>query len=297
MFCSKCGAEIPENKKYCPDCGAFNAKYKPISNESVNEEIGPQNDDEQTMNSFAVWLVAFFFGWLGIHNFATKAPVKGCLKIILTSIVIFTTGVDERVELFRDVVCIGLLAWIAYDLFSMVQNNKLYPTVGYVSSILYVAFALCIALMFIPKDLSEPSDKEKEVTKNELSEILQKGNALSIVGTRVVLFGFVKSIEKEKVLINVGDTTEIGIVDEIKDVVEEKIESVKRILEEENSSSDSLLSNNSKKDIKVVPAYLKFAVDELPYNSIKKGAIIRVSCISRGFENDLLVFDMCKFIQ
>jgi preprotein translocase subunit YajC len=205
--------------------------------------------------------------------------------------------VDERVELFRDVVCIGLLAWIAYDLFSMVQNNKLYPTVGYVSSILYVAFALCIALMFIPKDLSEPSDKEKEVTKNELSEILQKGNALSIVGTRVVLFGFVKSIEKEKVLINVGDTTEIGIVDEIKDVVEEKIESVKRILEEENSSSDSLLSNNSKKDTKVVPAYLKFAVDELPYNSIKKGAIIRVSCISRGFENDLLVFDMCKFIQ
>ena len=297
MFCSKCGAEIPENKKYCPDCGAFNAKYKPISNESVNEEISSQNDDEQTMNSFAVWLVAFFFGWLGIHNFATKAPVKGCLKIILTSIVIFTTGVDERVELFRDVVCIGLLAWIAYDLFSMVQNNKLYPTVGYVSSILYVAFALCMALMFIPKDLSEPSDKEKEVTKNELSEILQKGNALSIVGTRVVLFGFVKSIEKEKVLINVGDTTEIGIVDEIKDVVEEKIESVKRILEEENSSSDSLLSNNSKKDIKVVPAYLKFAVDELPYNSIKKGAIIRVSCISRGFENDLLVFDMCKFIQ
>lgn len=297
MFCSKCGAEIPENKKYCPDCGAFNAKYKPISNESVNEEISSQNDDEQTMNSFAVWLVAFFFGWLGIHNFATKAPVKGCLKIILTSIVIFTTGVDERVELFRNVVCIGLLAWIAYDLFSMVQNNKLYPTVGYVSSILYVAFALCIALMFIPKDLSEPSDKEKEVTKNELSEILQKGNALSIVGTRVVLFGFVKSIEKEKVLINVGDTTEIGIVDEIKDVVEEKIESVKRILEEENSSSDSLLSNNSKKDTKVVPAYLKFAVDELPYNSIKKGAIIRVSCISRGFENDLLVFDMCKFIQ
>ena len=297
MFCSKCGAEIPENKKYCPDCGAFNAKYKPISNESVNEEISSQNDDEQTMNSFAVWLVAFFFGWLGIHNFATKAPVKGCLKIILTSIVIFTTGVDERVELFRDVVCIGLLAWIAYDLFSMVQNNKLYPTVGYVSSILYVAFALCMALMFIPKDLSEPSDKEKEVTKNELSEILQKGNALSIVGTRVVLFGFVKSIEKEKVLINVGDTTEIGIVDEIKDVVEEKIESVKRILEEENSSSDSLLSNNSKKDIKVVPAYLKFAVDELPYNSIKKGAIIRVSCISRGFEKDLLVFDMCKFIQ
>ena len=110
MFCSKCGAEIPENKKYCPDCGAFNAKYKPISNESVNEEISSQNDDEQTMNSFAVWLVAFFFGWLGIHNFATKAPVKGCLKIILTSIVIFTTGVDERVELFRDVVCIGLLA-------------------------------------------------------------------------------------------------------------------------------------------------------------------------------------------
>lgn len=297
MFCSKCGAEIPENKKYCPDCGAFNAKYKPISNESVNEEISSQNDDEQTMNSFAVWLVVFFFGWLGIHNFATKSPVKGCLKIILTATFIFTTGLDERVELFRDIVFIGLLAWIAYDLFSMVQNNKLYPTIGFVSGILYVALALCIAVMFIPKDLSETFDKETEVSKNELSEILQKGNALSIVGARVTLFGFVKSIEEERILLNIGDTTEIGVIDEIKDVVEEKIESVKKILEEKKSSSDSLLLETPAKNTKVIPAYLKFVVNESSLNSIKKGAIIRVSCISRGFENDLLSFDMCKFIQ
>ncbi|MBR1745005.1 MAG: hypothetical protein IJ734_03300, partial [Fibrobacter sp.] len=169
--------------------------------------------------------------------------------------------------------------------------------IGFVSGILYVALALCIAVMFIPKDLSETFDKETEVTKNELSEILQKGNALSIVGTRVTLFGFVKSIEEERILLNIGDTTEIGVVDEIKDVVEGKIESVKKILEEKKSSSDSLLLETPAKSTKVIPAYLKFVVNESSLNSIKKGAIIRVSCISRGFENDLLSFDMCKFIQ
>jgi hypothetical protein len=183
----------------------------------------------------------------------------------------------------------------------MVQNNKLYPTVGYVSGILYVVFALCIAVTFIPKDLSETFDKEKEVTKNELGEILQKGNALSIVGTRVTLFGFVKSIEGEKVILNVGDTTEIGVIDEIKDVVEEKIESVKRIVEEKDSSSDSIkiesTEKNTKNGLNVIPVYLKFVVGEPSLNSIKKGAVVRVSCISRGFENDLLNFDMCKFIQ
>lgn len=297
MYCKKCGTEISENKKYCPDCGAFNAKYQPIPNESVDEEISSQSDDEQTMNSFAVWLAGFFFGWLGIHNFATKAPIKGCLKIILTATFIFTTGLDERVEFFRDVVCIGLLAWIAYDLFSMVQNNKLYPTIGYVSSVLYVVFALCIAVTFVSKDLSESFGKEKEVSKNELREILQKGNALSIVDTRVTLFGFVKSIEGETVLLNVGDTIEIGVVDEIKNVVEEKIESVKKIIEPNEANSDSLKIENTEKITKVVPAYLKFAVAESSLNSIKKGAIIRVSCISRGFENDILKFDMCEFIQ
>lgn len=46
MFCSKCGAQIPENSKFCPSCGAANAQSQP---QNPNGQY--QNPNGQYQNS------------------------------------------------------------------------------------------------------------------------------------------------------------------------------------------------------------------------------------------------------
>jgi hypothetical protein len=83
MFCSNCGKENPDNAKFCAGCGkpiaqaaAQPAAAPPVQQTIINMAPPPQAAPAApaaagiSPKSRAVTgVLAFFFGWLGIHRF------------------------------------------------------------------------------------------------------------------------------------------------------------------------------------------------------------------------------------
>jgi len=63
MYCSKCGEEISEKAKSCPNCGA------------------PQKSDSDTSRVTAA-LLAFFLGGIGVHRFYIGRTWHGVLMLL-----------------------------------------------------------------------------------------------------------------------------------------------------------------------------------------------------------------------
>ena len=90
MYCKKCGSWNPENRLYCDGCGrklqtnddesqstqnVFVESNTPYENIFLGEKISPKSRT-------AAFLFAFFFGWLGVHNFYLGNTQKGLIQAI-----------------------------------------------------------------------------------------------------------------------------------------------------------------------------------------------------------------------
>lgn len=82
MFCNRCGKQIPDNSKYCPECGA-----------NVNAQNG-QGDE----TSFGYALLSFFIPVVGlvlfiIWNKEYPKKAKSCLNGIIAGVVMWVVFV------------------------------------------------------------------------------------------------------------------------------------------------------------------------------------------------------------
>lgn len=81
MFCSNCGKELPENVKFCPDCG-----YKIGESQGQPQPQAPQVvfiKEKKTKSKTVALLLCFFLGMIGFHDFYLDNPIKGISKILI----------------------------------------------------------------------------------------------------------------------------------------------------------------------------------------------------------------------
>jgi len=97
MFCSNCGKENPDNAKFCAGCGkpiaqaaAQPAAAPPVQQTIINMAPPPQAAPAApaaagiSPKSRAVTgVLAFFFGWLGIHRFYAGKTGSAIFMLIL----------------------------------------------------------------------------------------------------------------------------------------------------------------------------------------------------------------------
>ena len=85
MFCEYCGKENDNGAKFCVSCGASLEKKTNNLDNNVQPSQTARKDDWGT-NSIILGLIAFFIGYLGIHNFIMGYTGKGVAQALLSTI-------------------------------------------------------------------------------------------------------------------------------------------------------------------------------------------------------------------
>ncbi len=85
MYCNKCGAQLPDDAKYCNVCGNM------VQRQSAPEEKtyvfqGTVTPEEQmsTRSKMVAGLLGIFVGAFGVHNFYLGKIGRGVAQIALT---------------------------------------------------------------------------------------------------------------------------------------------------------------------------------------------------------------------
>ena len=86
-YCSKCGAELEEDAKFCHVCGEKCKTSSEVSNPFVNDSRSNNNQSTSNVSDksrAAAAILAFFLGGLGIHNFYLGRTKYGVIQLVLT---------------------------------------------------------------------------------------------------------------------------------------------------------------------------------------------------------------------
>ena len=81
MFCPKCGKELPDGSKFCPECGASTTGAETVKTEVVT--------DSNQRSAIAGGLLGIFLGVYGVHNFYLHYTGKAVVQLILGLTIIF----------------------------------------------------------------------------------------------------------------------------------------------------------------------------------------------------------------
>lgn len=76
MVCRKCGREMSDELRECPNCGT------PVSEKQI------KNLDPEAKSKLFAGLMGIFFGHFGIHNFYLGYKGKAIIQLILTIIIV-----------------------------------------------------------------------------------------------------------------------------------------------------------------------------------------------------------------
>lgn len=82
MFCSRCGKQIEDDAIVCPFCGVATPNYH--TQVVSNLQIQTENTNAIAYSSKSktvAYLLAFFFGYLGLHNFIQVKQAKGYFSL------------------------------------------------------------------------------------------------------------------------------------------------------------------------------------------------------------------------
>lgn len=113
MYCPTCGAQIPNDQKFCPSCGTS------LSQTTATTSVAPDSPNINIMvnnapnalppqkSAEAAGLLCLFLGTLGIHDFYTGKISKGVVKILLdcTIVGILATAIWALIDAIF--ICIG----------------------------------------------------------------------------------------------------------------------------------------------------------------------------------------------
>ena len=94
MNCYKCGASMPDDAKFCTNCGAdliveqpgnnTNQGYNQNTNQGYNTYNGRQEPYLAGKDKTLIALLCFFFGGLGVHCFVMGETKKGVIRILFS---------------------------------------------------------------------------------------------------------------------------------------------------------------------------------------------------------------------
>ena len=90
-FCVKCGNELEENVKFCPNCGMATSGEQNVNNH-VNQSV-----NETVKSKIAAGILGIFFGYLGIHNFYLGYTDKAVVQLLLTLVGWIFCGIGPAV--------------------------------------------------------------------------------------------------------------------------------------------------------------------------------------------------------
>lgn len=80
-YCVKCGKQIEESVKFCPNCGA-SAQEETYSN--YNNTVNHNVNSTTSKSKIAGGLLGIFLGSLGVHNFYLGYTNKAVAQLLLT---------------------------------------------------------------------------------------------------------------------------------------------------------------------------------------------------------------------
>lgn len=115
MFCSKCGAQLPDDANFCDNCGtplrtdiapATPNLYQPSM---VMPAFGYM-PEVSSKSKFIAFILALFFGWIGLHNFYMGHTLRGLMQLALQVVCLATL-----------ILGIGLLMEIPFSLWLFVE--------------------------------------------------------------------------------------------------------------------------------------------------------------------------------
>lgn len=106
MFCSKCGAQLPVDANFCDNCGmplrtdiapATPNLYQPSM---VMPAFGYM-PEVSSKSKFIAFILALFFGWIGLHNFYMGHTLRGLMQIALQVVCLVTLilGIGLLIEI------------------------------------------------------------------------------------------------------------------------------------------------------------------------------------------------------
>ena len=86
MFCSNCGSRLPDGGKLCPNCGASAENPAPSAPVPAQQNIHVviQPPPALPRSRVAYVLLAFFFGWAGIHNFYAGRTGSAVAQLLMS---------------------------------------------------------------------------------------------------------------------------------------------------------------------------------------------------------------------
>lgn len=129
MYCMHCGSTMPDNVKFCGNCGApleqaepqptYEApKYEPVY--QTTHQAGPITHN-YTKSKIAAGLLAIFLGTLGIHKFYLGYTKAGVIMLLVSIVAgIFTIGIATA--------GMGIVALIEGILYITKSDEEFYQT-------------------------------------------------------------------------------------------------------------------------------------------------------------------------
>lgn len=95
MYCSKCGAQIPDGSAFCGLCGApLNVVDVPPT---AVPTPGPAPTGESSRSALAYFLFAFFFGAFGVHNFYIGKTTLAVVQLVVSLVGILLVGIPTAI--------------------------------------------------------------------------------------------------------------------------------------------------------------------------------------------------------
>lgn len=115
MYCSHCGAQITEETKFCPSCGAGNQAtqqvLQPAQQPVVVNVVNTNTNTNTNYNSaespygplksrWVAFFLCLFAGYLGAHKFYVGKAGMGVLYLLTLGLFGFGWAIDTIVLLF-----------------------------------------------------------------------------------------------------------------------------------------------------------------------------------------------------
>lgn len=115
MFCSNCGKEINDGSAFCKYCGTKIGESNPSKDD---KKLAVKNSSN--CSRLVAFILAWFFGGFGAHDFYVGKKKLGIAKLIILIIAIVIAVLTDMSEEEYIFLAAPTLLWTLYDLIMII---------------------------------------------------------------------------------------------------------------------------------------------------------------------------------